>query len=30
VPVIGYETLGYRHMGIAVQRTIARGQQAVG
>jgi Bacterial low temperature requirement A protein (LtrA) len=30
VPVIGYETLGYRHMAIAVQRTIARGQQAVG
>jgi hypothetical protein len=30
VPVMGYETLGYRHMAIAVQRTIARGQQAVG
>jgi hypothetical protein len=30
VPVIGYETLGYRHMAIAVQRTLARGQQAVG
>jgi low temperature requirement protein LtrA len=30
VPVIGYETLGYRHMAIAVQRTLARGQQAIG
>jgi low temperature requirement protein LtrA len=29
VPVIGYETLGYRHMASAVQRTLARGQQAV-
>lgn len=24
VPVIGYETLGYRHMAVAVQRTLAR------
>lgn len=24
VPVIGYETLGYRHMAVAVQRTVAR------
>ena len=23
VPVIGYETLGYRHMAIAVRRTLA-------
>ncbi|HJY43148.1 MAG TPA: low temperature requirement protein A [Propionibacteriaceae bacterium] len=30
VPVIGYETLGYRHMASAVQRTLARGQQAIG
>ena len=30
VPVIGYETLGYRHMAIAVQRTLARDQQAIG
>jgi low temperature requirement protein LtrA len=30
VPVIGYETLGYRHMDIAVQRTLARGQQVIG
>jgi len=30
VPVIGYETLGYRHVAIAVQRTLARGQQAIG
>ena len=30
VPVIGYETIGYRHMAIAVQRTLARGQQAIG
>jgi low temperature requirement protein LtrA len=30
VPVIGYETLGYRHMAIAVQRTLARGQQVIG
>ena len=30
VPVIGYETIGHRHMAIAVQRTIARGQQAIG
>ena len=30
VPVIGYETLGYRHMAVAVQRTLARGQQAIG
>ena len=29
VPVIGYETLGYRHMAIAVQRTLARGQEAI-
>jgi low temperature requirement protein LtrA len=25
VPVIGYETLGYRHMAVAVQSTLARG-----
>jgi low temperature requirement protein LtrA len=30
VPVIGYEALGYRHMAIAVERTLARGQQAIG
>ena len=30
VPVIGYETLGYRHMAVAVQRTLARGQQDIG
>ena len=30
VPVIGYETLGHRHMAIAVQRALARGQQAIG
>ena len=30
VTVIGYETLGYRHMAIAVQRTLARGQQVIG
>ncbi len=30
VPVIGYETIGYRHMAIAVQRTLARGQQGIG
>jgi low temperature requirement protein LtrA len=30
VPVIGYETLGYRHMAVALQRTLARGQQAIG
>jgi low temperature requirement protein LtrA len=30
VPVIGYETLGYRHMAIAVERTLARGPQAIG
>ena len=30
VPVIGYETIGYRHMAIAVQRTLTRGQQAIG
>jgi hypothetical protein len=30
VPVIGYETLGYRHMAIAVQRTLARDQQTTG
>jgi hypothetical protein len=29
VPVIGYETLGYRHMATAVQRTLARSQQAI-
>ena len=28
VPVIGYETLGHRHMAIAVQRALARGQLA--
>jgi hypothetical protein len=25
LPVIGYEALGYRHMAVAVQRTLARG-----
>jgi hypothetical protein len=30
VPVIGYEAVGYRHMAIAVHRTLARGQQAIG
>ena len=30
VTVIGYETIGHRHMAIAVQRTLARGQQAIG
>jgi hypothetical protein len=30
VPVIGYETLGYRHMAVAVQRTLVRGHQSVG
>ena len=30
VTVIGYETLGHRHVAIAVQRTLARGQQAIG
>jgi low temperature requirement protein LtrA len=30
VPVIGYETIGYRHMAIAVQRTLAHGQQGIG
>jgi hypothetical protein len=29
-PVIGYEAVGYRHMAIAVHRTLARGQQAIG
>ena len=30
VTVIGYETIGYRHVGIAVQRTLANGQQCIG
>ena len=30
VTVIGYETIGHRHMVVAVQRTLGQGQQGVG
>ncbi len=30
VTVIGYETIGHRHMAIAVQRTVASGKRATG
>lgn len=30
VTVVGYETIGYRHMAIAVQRTLASGKRATG
>ena len=30
VTVIGYETIGHRHMAIAVQRTLASGKRATG
>jgi hypothetical protein len=30
VPVIGYETVGHRHMAIALERTLAPGKQAIG
>jgi hypothetical protein len=30
VTVIGYETIGYQHMAIAVQRTLASGKRATG
>jgi hypothetical protein len=30
VTVIGYETVGHRHVAIAVQRTVASGKRASG
>jgi hypothetical protein len=30
VPVIGYETIGHRHVAVALQRTLALGNQAIG